>query len=153
MTTSRSMGKKVATAIFVGLMWCMVIGIAAMQVSLMAGQAARQRWRPPAEIQLRVAEGRFESQTSGIAYRYDYVFTTTTGQRLPLGCAISLGRREYGTPNRCLNAVPEELRGQTVRVGYFDPVLSTGKVSGDHLILKVWRGDRLLLTRPVDNTW
>jgi hypothetical protein len=39
-----------------------------------------------------------------------------------------------------------------VRVGYFDPVFKTGKAMGDHLILKVWRGERLLLTRRLQYT-
>jgi hypothetical protein len=139
--------------LLVGFLTCALVGIAVWQVSLWIAQDARRHWRPPAEIQLRLVEGRFEVQTSGVAYRRAYAFSTTTGQTLHLGCAISPGRRHRGTPNRCLNLIPEDLRGQTVRVGYFDPVLSTGKPSGDHLILKVWRGDRLLLTRPVDDTW
>ena len=154
MSTPRTKGAKLGNAILVALVCCMVAGIIALQISGMAEQDARQRWRPPAEIQMRIVDGRFEEETSGFSYRGGYAFTTTSGRKLYLGCTIMRGKGGRLTPpHDCLNFVAEDLRGQTVRVGYLDPVLSTGKASGDHLILKVWRGDRLLLTRPIDNIW
>jgi hypothetical protein len=154
MSTPQSKGTKFGNAVLVALVWCIVAGIIALQISGMAERDARQQWRPPVEIQMRIVEGRFESETSGFSYRGGYAFTTTSGEKLYLGCTIMRGKGGRLTPpHDCLNFVPEELRGQAVRVGYLDPALSTGKASGDHLILKVWRDDRLLLTRPIDNTW
>jgi hypothetical protein len=153
MTTPRSRTGRVIEILGAGLLLCFVVALAAMTLQRMDDQGARHRWRPPADPRPRIVEGRFATDTSGHAYRFGYNFEATDGQALSLGCVIHRGGRSYGTPHDCLNAIPEELRGQTVRVAYLDPVLDSGRPSGDHLILKVWRGDRLLLTRPLDNVW
>lgn len=153
MTTSPSKAGRAASAVFAGLMLCVLGALVFNQFQRMNHIGALQRWRPPADVQPRIVEGRFETETSGYSYRYGYKFTTTDGQALPMSCFIGTGARVYGTPHHCLDLIPEELRGQTVRVGYIEPVLEDGKDSGYHLILKVWRGDRLLLTRPINNVW
>ena len=153
MTTPAFKAGRVASSLFAGLMLCGVIALVASNLSRMTDQGARQRWRPPADPRMETIEGRFEAETTGHAYRFGYPFKAADGQTLSLSCAIYKGGKSYGASEDCLNAIPEELRGQTVRVAYLDPVLDTGRASGDHLVLKVWRGDRLLLTRPIDNTW
>jgi hypothetical protein len=153
MTTPRSKTGRVVEILGVGLILCFVVVFAATTLQRMNDRGARQRWRPPADPRPTIVEGRFATDTFGHAYRFGYNFEAADGQALSLGCVIHKGGRSYGTPHDCLDIIPEELRGQTVRVAYLDPVLDNGRPSGDHLILKVWRGDRLLLTRPVDNTW
>jgi hypothetical protein len=153
MTMPGSKTARVASALFAGLALCGMIALAVAALSRMDNQGALHRWRPPADPRPRVIEGRFETNTSGYAYSYGYQFKATDGKTLSLGCIIHKGGKSYGTPHGCLDVIPEELRGKPVRVGYLDPVLDNGRTSGDHLILKVWRGERLLLNRPVDNIW
>jgi hypothetical protein len=152
-TPSRSSVGRVSSWVFAGLMLCVVIALAASNVSRMTEQGSRQRWRPPVDPRVRIVEGRFEVDTAGRAYPFGYRFRSSDGGQLSLTCVIYKGGKSYGAAEDCLDSIPEELRGQTVRVGYLDPVLDNGRASGDHLILKVWRGERLLLARPVDNTW
>ena len=153
MTAPASRTGRVVSGLFAGFMLCGLIALAASNLSRMNDQGARQRWRPPADPRMLIVEGRFEVDTSGHAYPFGYRFRSSNGQTLSLTCAIYKGGKSYGASDDCLNAVPEVLRGQTIQVGYLDPMLDTGRASGDHLILKVWRGERLLLARPVDNTW
>ena len=142
----------IAASIACGLLCCGGIAAAGMKIALLHEQGERMNWRPPAEVELRVIEGRFEQDTLTTAYRDGYRFMTSDGRPMRLGCKHDRGRR-HADYEGCLGYIPEDLRGQTVRVGYFDPVFKNGEAMGDHLVLKVWRGERLLLTRPLQNTW
>ncbi len=143
----------IATNIACVLLGCGGIAALGMKIMLANEMSERLSWRPSAQVELRTVEGRFEQDTLTTAYRNGYRFTTTDGRLMFLGCKHDTGSKYATRYDGCLGYIPEDIRGQTVRVGYFDPVFKNGKTMGDHLILKVWRGERLLLVRPVQNTW
>jgi hypothetical protein len=143
----------IATNIACVLLGCGGIAAGVMKVALLNQTGERLNWRPPAQVELRTVEGRFEQDTLTTAYRSGYRFTTTDGRLMYMRCRHDTGSKYApAVYNGCLGYIPEDLRGQVVRVGYFDPVFKNGEVMGDHLILKVWRGERLLLIRRLQYT-
>ena len=143
----------IATNIACVLLGCGGIAALGMKIMLANEMSERLNWRPPAHVELRTIEGHFEQDTLTIAYRDGYRFRTTDGRLMRLGCKHDNGNKYAPVAyDGCLGYTPEDIRGQTVRVGYFDPVFKNGKTMGDHLILKVWRDERLLLIRPLRNT-